>query len=116
VPDAALQIGGIHPAGGRLDGVEDLGPPPCRRLQSDRAIHTGPRRLISRRSRESLSSFSRREWMDRSPLRFGLPFSHISLELTSPTGRKYIPGVVKRGDSSAGAGIRGVPEKVISYP
>jgi hypothetical protein len=49
--------------------------------------------------------------MGRSPLRFGRPFSHISLELTVPTDRDYIPGVVKRGDSSAGAGIRGVPEK-----
>jgi hypothetical protein len=48
-------------------------------------------------------------------LRFGRPFSHISLELTVPSGRKYIAGVVKRGDSSAGAGIRGVPEKAISY-
>jgi hypothetical protein len=36
--------------------------------------------------------------------------------LTSPTGREYIPGVVKRGDSSAGAGIRGVPGKANSYP
>jgi len=42
---------------------------------------------------------------DRSPLRFGRPFSQISLELTVPTGREYIPGVVKREDSSAGAGI-----------
>jgi hypothetical protein len=37
-------------------------------------------------------------------------------ELTSPIGREYIPGVVKRGDSSAGAGIRGVPGKANSYP
>jgi hypothetical protein len=64
----------------------------------------------------SLSSFSLREGMFRSLQCFGLPFSHISLELTSPIGREYIPGVVKRGDSSAGAGIRGVPGKANSYP
>jgi hypothetical protein len=52
----------------------------------------------------------------RSPLRFGRPFSHISLELTVPTGREYIPGVVKREDSSVEAGIRGEPEKANSYP
>jgi hypothetical protein len=54
--------------------------------------------------------------MGRSHLRFGRPFLPFSLELTSPTGREYIIGVVKWGDSSAGAGIRGVPEKANSYP
>jgi hypothetical protein len=48
-------------------------------------------------------------------MRFGFPFPHISLELTSPTGREYIHGVGKWGDSSAGAGICGVPEKENSY-
>jgi len=42
--------------------------------------------------------------------------SDIPLELTLPKGREYIPGMVKRGDSSAGAVIRGVPEKANSYP
>jgi hypothetical protein len=36
----------------------------------------------------------------RRPLRF-------SVSLTSPSGRKYITHVVKQGDSSVGAGIRG---------
>jgi hypothetical protein len=45
-----------------------------------------------------------------------VPYSHIPMELTSPAGRTYIPGVVKRGDSSSGAGIRGVPVKVNSSP
>jgi hypothetical protein len=43
-------------------------------------------------------------------------FSHISLKLTLPSGREYIPGVLKRGNSSAGAGIRAVPGKANSYP
>jgi len=47
---------------------------------------------------------------------FGLDFSHFSLSLTLPSGREYIPGVVKRGDSSAGAGTRGVSGKANSYP
>jgi len=38
--------------------------------------------------------------------RVGRPFSHISLKLTVPIGLEYIPGVVKRGDSSAGAAYR----------
>jgi hypothetical protein len=42
--------------------------------------------------------------------------SHFSVSLTSPSGQKYITGVVKRGDSSAGAGIRGVTEKGNTYP
>jgi hypothetical protein len=54
--------------------------------------------------------------MGRSHLRFGRPFSHISLELTVPTGREYIPGAVKWGDCSAGVGIHSVPEKANSYP
>jgi hypothetical protein len=53
--------------------------------------------------------------MFRPHMLIGRLFSYISLELTSPTGREYIPGVVKRGDSSAGAGTRGVPEKANSY-
>jgi hypothetical protein len=36
--------------------------------------------------------------------------------LTLPSGWEYIPAVVKGGDSSAGAGIRGVTEKANSYP
>ena len=38
--------------------------------------------------------------------RVGRPLSHISLKLTVPAGREYIPAVVKRGDSSAGAAYR----------
>ena len=34
----------------------------------------------------------------------------------SPSGRKYISGVVKLGDSSVGAGIRGITEKRNTYP
>jgi len=36
--------------------------------------------------------------------------------LTSPSGRKYITGVVKLGTSSVGAGIRGVTGKGNTYP
>jgi len=54
--------------------------------------------------------------MGRSHLRFGRPFSHISLQLTSPSGRKHITHVVKLGDSSVGAGIRPAAEKANSYP
>jgi len=43
-------------------------------------------------------------------------FSNYSLELTVPTGREYISGVVKRRDPSAGAGIRGVSGKANSCP
>jgi hypothetical protein len=46
-----------------------------------------------------------------SPGRFRARFSHFLLSLTSPNGRKYITHVVKLGDSSVGAGIRGVTEK-----
>jgi len=42
---------------------------------------------------------------------FQARFSHFSVSLTSPSGRKYITHVVKLGDSSVGAGIRGVMEK-----
>jgi hypothetical protein len=53
------------------------------------------------------------------PVREGFPseyaflarLSHFSVSLTSPSGRKYITGVVKLGDSSVGAGIRRVAEK-----
>jgi len=38
--------------------------------------------------------------------RVGRPFSHTTPKLTVPTGREYIPAVVKRGDSSAGAAYR----------
>jgi hypothetical protein len=44
-----------------------------------------------------------------------VPFPYTSLELTVPTGRGHIPGVVKRGDSSAGAGICGVPGKSLPF-
>jgi hypothetical protein len=37
------------------------------------------------------------------------------VSLTSPSGRKYITGVVKLGISSVGAGIRGVAEKANIY-
>jgi hypothetical protein len=61
------------------------------------------------------------------PMREGIPseyafrarWSHFSVSLTSPSGRKYIAGVVKLGDSSVGAGIcriRRVPGKANSYP
>jgi hypothetical protein len=46
---------------------------------------------------------------------FRARFSHFSLSLTSPSGRKYITHVVKQEDSSVGAGIRGVTEKGNSY-
>jgi len=42
-------------------------------------------------------------------------FSRISQELTWPTDREYIAGVLKWGDSAAGAGIRGVPGKANSF-
>jgi hypothetical protein len=35
--------------------------------------------------------------------------------LTRPTDREYIAGVLKWGDSAAGAGIRGVPGKANSF-
>jgi hypothetical protein len=47
---------------------------------------------------------------------FRARFSHFSVSLTSPSGRKYITGVVKLGISSVGAGIRGVAEKGNTYP
>jgi len=58
------------------------------------------------------------------PVREGFPseyafrarFSHFSVSLTSPSGRKYITHVVKLGDSSVGAGIRRVAEKGNTYP
>ena len=53
--------------------------------------------------------------MFRPHMLIGRLFSYISLELTVPTGREYIPGVVKWGDSSVGAGFCGVPEKENSY-
>jgi hypothetical protein len=43
-------------------------------------------------------------------------FSYFSLPLTLPSGRKYIPGVVKLRESSVGAGICGILEKANSYP
>jgi len=46
---------------------------------------------------------------------FRARFSHFSVSLTSPSGRKYITGVVKLGISSVGAGIRGVAEKANIY-
>jgi hypothetical protein len=47
---------------------------------------------------------------------FRARFSHFSVSLTSPSGRKYITHVVKQGDSSVGAGIRPAAEKANSYP
>ena len=47
---------------------------------------------------------------------FRARFSHFSVSLTSPSGRKYIIHVVKLGDSSVGAGVRGVTEKGNTYP
>ena len=47
---------------------------------------------------------------------FGPDFSHFSLSLALPSGRKYVANVVKLGDSSVGAGIRRVPGKANSYP
>jgi acetylornithine deacetylase/succinyl-diaminopimelate desuccinylase-like protein len=47
---------------------------------------------------------------------FRARFSYFSVSLTSPSGRKYIIHVVKLGDSSVGAGIRGVTEKGNTYP
>jgi len=68
-----------------------------------------------RRERESIVFQLVREDFP-SEYAFRAQLSHISLELTVPTGREYIPGVVKRGDSSTGAEICGVPGKANSYP
>ena len=68
-----------------------------------------------RRARESITF---------RPVREGFPskyavryrFSHFSVSLTSSSGRKYIAHMVKQGDTSAGAEIRGVSGKANSYP
>jgi len=65
-----------------------------------------------------------REFIIFQPVREGFPskyafrarFSHFSVSLTSPSGRKYITEVVKLGTSSVGAGIYGVAGKANSYP
>ena len=44
---------------------------------------------------------------------FRARFSHFSVSLTSPSGRKYITGVVKLGISSVGAGIQLTRKKEI---
>jgi hypothetical protein len=68
-----------------------------------------------RRARESIVFQPVREGFP-SKYAFRVRFSHFSLSLTSPSGRKYITHVVKLGDSSVGAGIRGVAEKGNTYP
>ena len=67
-----------------------------------------------RRARESIIFQPVREGFS-SEYAFRARFSHFSLSLTSPSGRKYITGVVKLGISSVGAGIRGVAEKGNTY-
>jgi len=68
-----------------------------------------------RRARESIIFQPVREGFS-SEYAFRARFSHFSVSLTSPSGRKYITHVVKLGDSSVGAGIRGVTEKRNTYP
>jgi hypothetical protein len=68
-----------------------------------------------RRARESIVFQPVREGF-LTEYAFRVRFSHFSLSLTSPSGRKYITNVVKLGDSSVGAGIRGVTEKGNTYP
>jgi hypothetical protein len=63
-----------------------------------------------RRARESIIFQPVREGFS-SEYAFLARLSHFSVSLTSPSGRKYITGVVKLGDSSVGAGIRRVAEK-----
>jgi hypothetical protein len=51
------------------------------------------------------------------PLRVSsVRFREFRKELTRPTDREHIAGVLKWGDSAAGAGIRGGPGKANSYP
>ena len=67
--------------------------------------------------RRELNPHSCRQGLDfKSKYAYRARFSHFSLSLTSPSGRKYITNVVKLGDSSVGAGIRRVTEKGITYP
>ena len=47
---------------------------------------------------------------------FRARFTHFSLSLTLPSGRKYITRLVKLRDSSVGVGISGVTEKGNTYP
>ena len=68
-----------------------------------------------RRARESIIFQPVREGFS-SEYAFRARFSHFSVSLTSPSGRKYITHVVKQGDSSVGAGIRRVAEKGNTYP
>jgi hypothetical protein len=71
-----------------------------------------------RRARESIIFQPVREGFP-SKYAFRARFSHFSVSLTSPSGRKYITHAVKQGDSSVGAGIcriRRVPGKANSYP
>jgi hypothetical protein len=44
-----------------------------------------------------------------------IPTEIVPMELTSPTGKEYISGVVKLGDSSAGAGIRQGKSNFLSF-
>jgi len=71
--------------------------------------------LMIRRARESIIFQPVREGFP-SEYAFLARLSHFSVSLTSPSGRKYITHVVKQGDSSVGAGIRGVTEKGNTYP
>jgi hypothetical protein len=63
-----------------------------------------------RRARESIIFQPVREGFP-SKYAFRARFSHFSVSLTSPSGGQYIANAVKLGDSSVGAGIRGVTKK-----
>jgi len=67
-----------------------------------------------RRARESIIFQPVREGFS-SEYAFRARFSHFSVSLTSPSGRKYITNVVTLGTSSVGAGIRGVTKKGNTY-
>jgi len=71
--------------------------------------------LMIRRARESIIFQPVREGFS-SEYAFLARWLHFSVSLTSPSGRKYITGVVKQGNSSVGAGIRGVTKKGNTYP
>jgi hypothetical protein len=82
-----------------LVGRELLSPEWAERILS--WPHTGfnVHSLVRTKTKAGVCRLSVREWMGRSHLRFGRPFSHSSLELTVPSGRKYIPGVIKREET-----------------
>ena len=95
--------------------------PPPSRVLTEVALTRPPREglrnaaLMAAEESGSPASFGPRRRMFRAHPSFVRPFSRISQELTRPTDRKYIAGVLKWGNSAAGVGIRGVPGKANSY-